>query len=130
MCKAGPSLHEGKLSGDMRTCKRTTRHSIAGIRSGKDGVEQQLGVGGVIFAETIEQVIIGRAQWEVAVAGVHHALDEGPDFGQGLMVGPSGEPAFAKVIANEAKPVFGQFAGRISFEGRGRGARERLFQPS
>ena len=99
-------------------------------RSGKDGVEQHLRVGGIAFAQATVQVVVGRAQREEPVAGFHHPLDEGPDSGQGLVVGPSGEPAFAKVITNEAQPVLGQFAGRICVEGRGRGARGRLFHSS
>ena len=94
------------------------------------GVEQHLGIGGIIFAKATHKVVVGRTQREEPVAGVHHPLDEGLDSGQGLAVGPSGEPAFAKVVANEAQPVLGQFAGQFTVEGRGRGARGRLFQSS
>ena len=91
------------------------------------------GIGGVTFAKTIVQVITGRAQREKPVTGVHHPFDKGPDFGQGLVVGPSGEPtpfpscprrrasrpgqAFAKVIANEAQSVLGQLAGEFTLKG-------------
>ena len=76
-----------------------------------------MGVGGVAFTKATIQVVVGRPQWEEAVAGVHHPLDEGPDFGQGLVVRPSSEPAFAKVVTKEAQPVLGQFAGEFALKG-------------
>ena len=84
---------------------------------GEDSAEQYLGGGRVTFAKTIVQVIVGRTQREEPVAGVHHPTDEGPDSGQGLVVGPGSEPALAKIVANEAQTVFRQFAGQFTLKG-------------
>ena len=106
-----------------------------GILSGRgqDGLDQHLGVGGLIFAKATHQVAVGRAQWEKPVTGIHRPFDEGLDSGQGFVVGPSGEPApfpscprrrasrrgqaFAKVIAQQAQPVLGKFAGEFALKG-------------
>ena len=106
------------LQGYAMYFRQSSNHA-GGILSGRgeDSAEQHLGVGGVTLAKAIEQVVVGRAQREKPVAGVHHPLDEGPDSGQGLVVGPSGEPAFAKVITNEAQTVLGQFAGQFTLKG-------------
>ena len=86
-------------------------------RRGEDGVEQHFRVGGVTFTKTTLQVVAGRAQREKPVAGVYHPADEGLDFGQGFVIGPSSEPPVAKVLTQQAQPVGGQFAGQFTLKG-------------
>ena len=57
------------------------------------------GSGNRVFTKTIVQVVVGRGQWEKPVTGVYHPVDEGLDFGEGLVFGLGDEPTMAKVPA-------------------------------
>ena len=75
------------------------------------------GSGGGFFATAIQQVVVGRGQWEQPVTGVYYPADEGLDSGQGFLVGLGDEPAVAKVPTQEVQPVGGQFAGQFPLKG-------------
>ena len=99
----------------LPSAEGTRRPDIPGRR--KDDIEQRVGVRDGVLATTIMQVVVGRAQREEPVAGVYYPVDEGLDFGQGLVVGLGYEPTVAKVPTKEVQPAGGQFAGQFPLKG-------------
>ena len=104
-----------KVVHGLPSAKGTGRPDLPG--RGKDDVEQRFGVRGGVLATTIPQVVVGRGQREEPLAGVYYPVDEGLDFGQGLLVGLGDKPTAAKVPAQEVQPAGGQFAVQFPLKG-------------